>query len=239
MTGWTHACVSIGTIESASISGQEGYYKELDAAIRKQLSKPSNGDMSDRKKRKQRKGKRKHRAQADAAATGASEIAQKDQGVAAKAMSLLSDGIGWMITNASVPSASQATVFCMLMLVIINLFIANKMAQVDRQLELLKRHPPSSLHRYGRQHHGAAENELWSWLSNMDPDHRQEARVALQNEHDAMWSARLHESRAAKAKLDEHMDDLEQMIQRAGNNMEQVTKMVNQQRQRIMNNWTA
>lgn len=229
----------IGTIESASISGQEGYYKELDAAIRKQLSKSSSGDMSDRKKRKQRKGKRRHRAHADDEAANASKTAQKDQGLASQAISLVSDGIGWIITNATMPSASQATVFCMLMLVIINLFIANKMAQVDRQLELLKHHPPS--HRYAsqQQHYGSAENELWSWLSNMDPDHRQEARAALQDEHDAMWTARLHESRAAKAKLDEHMDDLEQMIQRAGNNMEQVTKMVNQQRQRIMNNWTA
>ncbi|KAI9312932.1 GRAM domain-containing protein [Dichotomocladium elegans] len=224
-----------GPIESASISGQESYYNDLDVAIREKLSKGADGakGTSDRKKHK-RKLKRKHHKGNDEASTKV-QAAKEPQGAVAKAMELASDGMGWVISNASLPSSTQVSVLCMLLLVIINLFIARKMAQVDQQLGMLKE---QRTHSFGEAivPNRHAQDDLWGWLSKIDPEHN--GRTTSEDDNQDLWMERAQASRLAKEKLDRHMQDLEQMIQRAGSNMDQVTKMVDQQRRRILNNWT-
>ncbi|KAI8137822.1 hypothetical protein BJV82DRAFT_566007 [Fennellomyces sp. T-0311] len=237
------------TIENASISGQESYYKELDAAIRRQLEKSTSSHIKKTDKRK-KKVKRKHKHKDhDGDGDGNKANNHDDQSIWQR---VLSSVIDWLVSNATIPNASQLSVICMFMLVIINLYIANKMAQMDKQLEAIHQgvglSPKKPVEPRASLQHSQIENELWDWLGDIDPDHKvktatvQDPSVAWEGvaeDDNASWDARLRESQLSKEKLDQHMADLERMIQRAGNNMEQVTKVVDQQRQRILENWSS
>ncbi|KAI9496423.1 hypothetical protein BDB00DRAFT_808837 [Zychaea mexicana] len=251
------------TIESASISGQEGYYKELDAAIRHHLGKPaaaaaaatsgSHGKKTDKRKKKvkrKHKNKEGQKSGGDNKPTGQNDDQSPWQ-------RLLSSSIDWIVSNATLPTASQISVLCMFMLVLINLYIANKMAQMDRQLEAIHLGAGTSSGRKESpvvaspqaDHHHEIENELWDWLGQLDPEHKvktatvQDPSAAWESmtteDDNASWDARLRESQLSKDKLDQHMADLEKMIQRASNNMQEVTKVVERQRSRIVENWAS
>ncbi|KAI9244829.1 hypothetical protein BDA99DRAFT_543875 [Phascolomyces articulosus] len=242
------------TIESASISGQEGYYKDLDAAIRQYLEKSASASSNTKKTdKRKRRVKRKHKQK-----DGQNGVDTKTKDSADNQspwQRILSSLIDWLVSNASIPNASQISVLCMFMLVIINLYIANKMAQMDRQLEAIHQgvgtrknwesSPSASPHIH---QHNEIENELWDWLGQLDPDHNAKTAIVedpssrwdkMAEDDNASWDAQLRESQLTKDKLDQHMADLEKMIQRASNNMQEVTKVVERQRSRILDNWSS
>ncbi|KAF1803564.1 GRAM domain-containing protein [Mucor lusitanicus] len=179
------------TIEKASIDGQQNFYKSLDAAVRKYLDS---------------KRRHRHRNQADKtqdaaspAATAATAATEKQHIV----IETLSSILNWLISNASAPTTAQLTAICMAMMVMTNLYIASKMAGVDKQLNQLQHHKHPVNHSYG-------------------------------DGEEAISDEQLQFSRLAKQKLDKQMVELEKMIQKAGQSMEQVTHAVQHQRKRIL-----
>lgn len=170
--------------------------------------------------------------------------------------------LNWLISNVSMPSTSQLTAICMALMVLTNLYIASKMAGVNKQINQLSRggnihHLTNSLYRHHpydlNDNDNNNENSLWSLLSKLDPDARKEdLRFVHQirepiTPDDAMKyqnhntnnqdsaDEQLELSKLAKTKLDRKMMELERMIQKAGQSMEQVTQVVQSQRQRILN----
>lgn len=161
---------------------------------------------------------------------------------------VLSSILDWLISNASTPSTSQLTALCMTMMVITNFYIASKMAGVDSQLNQLQSYKRHGSEFY--QHHieiSDDENSLWRLLSRLDPDARKEdlhfvhqVRPSLSDpvsnsDNDDISDEQLQFSKLAKQKLDKQMLELEKMIQKAGQSMEQVTNVVQHQRRRMLN----
>lgn len=160
---------------------------------------------------------------------------------------VLSSILDWLISNASAPSTSQLTAICMALMVITNFYIASKMAGVDNQLNQLQSYKRHGSEFY--QHHieiNDDDNSLWRLLSRLDPDARKEdlqfvhqVRQPLsdsvnQSDNDDISDEQLQFSKLAKQKLDKQMLELEKMIQKAGQNMEQVTNVVQHQRRRML-----
>ncbi|KAG0170311.1 hypothetical protein DFQ28_002257 [Apophysomyces sp. BC1034] len=236
------------TIEKASMEGQTSFYKDLDAAIRKYTEAHPNeiyGETKDGKRRK--KGKTGKRQTTEDTTKVKTPDETNKNSFMHHAMDLLSNitstVISWLIENASIPSTSQLTVFCMLLMVIVNLFIASKMRDLEQKLTTISTtgsHTKSPLtSRYTRPD----DNDLWEWLGRLDPD--KEAKTATESDFlagrqdtDAPWQEKWQESQSAKNKIDQHLVDLGRMIERAEKSMEQVTNVVNQQRQRIKGEWS-
>ncbi|KAK4522070.1 uncharacterized protein ATC70_004609 [Mucor velutinosus] len=245
------------TIEKASIDGQQNFYKSLDAAVRKYLESHA-GDakrLANGGKKKGGKRRHKHRTRADgdqdaasqSAATAASQAATEKQHIVIETFSSI---LNWLISNASAPTTSQLTAICMAMMVMTNLYIASKMAGVDKQLNQLQHHKRHGSEFY--QHHvdiSDEDNSLWRLLNRLDPDARKEdlhfvhqtrqlpLADPVNHSHadgeEAISDEQLQFSRLAKQKLDKQMVELEKMIQKAGQSMEQVTHAVQHQRKRI------
>lgn len=160
--------------------------------------------------------------------------------------------LNWIIDNASVPNTSQLTAVCMGMMVLTNIYIASKMSGVDKQLSQMG-NPTFQQQHSEYSYEDQDNNSLWRLLSKLDPDARKEdlkfvhqtrdplpSSIKYQshnnNEEEAMVSdEHLEYSQMAKNKLDRQMMELEKMIQKAGQSMEQVTQVVQNQRKRILN----
>ncbi|CAO3644684.1 unnamed protein product [Mucor fragilis] len=244
------------TIEKASIDGQQNFYKSLDAAVRKYLDSHA-GDtkrLANGGKKKGGKRRHRHRNQADKIQDAASHSATATATATEKqhiVIETLSSILNWLIENASAPTTAQLTAICMALMVMTNLYIASKMAGVDKQLSQLQQHKRHGSELY--QHHieiSDDDNSLWRLLSRLDPDARKEdlhfvhqARQqplpdSVNHSHEdgeeAISDEQLQFSRLAKQKLDKQMIELEKMIQKAGQNMEQVAHVVQHQRKRIL-----
>lgn len=252
----------LATIESATISGQEAYYKDLAAAIRKHLASQRTGiSAGEKPHKKTKKAKRKHKRKEEKGIESRQKQEEKKTtheilDTIINKLTKVAEVIPFNATTAMIPSTSQMTVICMFLLVITNLFIAIKLAHVDKQLEVFSQsvaqsatsktaaYPTTS--RLLQRDVKKVEDELWDWLSGLDPDRHVKAEpidtdssTSTATEEDETWRARLRESQLAKDRLDRHMADLESMIQRATANMEQVTKVVDTQRQKILSEWTS
>ncbi|RCI05646.1 hypothetical protein CU098_012251 [Rhizopus stolonifer] len=205
------------TIEKATIDGQQTFYKNLDAAVRKQLDKPK------RTHPKKKRRPRHHRKQA-------TEIpAQQDT----EQHAWMVNGLNWIISHAKPPNTAQLTVICMAIMVLTNMYIALKMAGVDKQLDQMgrMRRPHTSYHMDLDDH----QTSLWQFLSKLDPDSQTDFIYPKLRNHNKEQDDQLEFSKTAKIKLDQRMLELEKMIQKAGENMEQVTQVVRGQRKRILN----
>ncbi|CEP08977.1 hypothetical protein [Parasitella parasitica] len=243
------------TIEKASIDGQQNFYKSLDAAVRKYLDSHAGDTRRSANSGKKKGGKRRHRHRNHAEKDSAQEPSTVAAVPAPTAdadkqhfiIQILSGILDWIIEYASLPNTSQLTAICMTIMVITNFYIASKMAGVDRQLSQLQNHKRHGSEFY--QHHieiSDDDNSLWRLLSRLDPDARKEdahfthqVRQPLSSDpvnhsnNDDISDEQLHFSRLAKQKLDKQMAELERMIQKAGQSMQQVTHAVQYQRQRI------
>jgi hypothetical protein len=204
----------------------------------------------------------KHRREPEDAAAAAQATTQPEQRKQHFIIELFSSALNWCIENASMPNTSQLTALCMALMVITNIYIASKMAGVDKQLNQLSSQPPSKQQvqqqneYYYQKDVVDDNNSLWKLLSKLDPDARKEdlkfvhhkrppveeqsqqhhnkGRAAEETEQDE-FDENLEFSQIAKNKLDKQMLELEKMIQKAGQSMEQVTQVVQSQRQRILN----
>ena len=169
---------------------------------------------------------------------------------------LLADGITSIIDAVSSPRAAHLTLVCLIMMVGINIYIAKKMAFVEKQLSELSHALPNNgmlaeesepvldisyipgtqRREYNRQE----EQDLWDWLGHIDPDKSNEKREKVElplvkdpKEQEAIWDDAIKASKSAKERLDKHMEELSGMIQKAESNLEDVTKSVNDQRQKL------
>ena len=231
--------LSLATIEKASIDGQQNYYKSLDAAVRKYLDQQQESNKTSRKKG----GKRRHHKQRGEKQHVEPVVSEQPQNYP-----MLSNALNWLIENASVPSTSQLTALCMMVIVLTNLYIAAKIGRVDKQL-LEKFHSVEPLQHRGYQYQRDEldQNSLWRMLSKLDPDARKEDLAFIQRTREPIqqqnfnsnvegdYDEHLQFSQLNKVKLDKQMMELEKMIQKAGQTMEQVTHVVQNQRKRILN----
>lgn len=206
--------------------------------------------------RKRKKGKRSKRSKS-AEKPEVKEVKKEDKVDSAvhrvlnSISNVIPDGITAVIDMICSPTASHLTLLCLIAMVFINIFIARKMAYVEKQLSNISQHhaslneivqeaqmiPVSQQHReYNRQE----EEDLWDWLGHIDPDKSTQVREQVTypisdnpEEQEAIWDEAIHASKAAKERLDKHMIELSSMIQKAESNLEEVTKAVNEQRQKI------
>jgi hypothetical protein len=247
--------LSLATIEKASVDGQQNFYKSLDAAVRKYLiTLAGESKCSTQGKKKGNRRKHKHRnhhnQETQPTVAPAASPEKKNHFV----IEVLPSMLDWLISNASMPSTSQLTAICMALMVLTNLYIASKMAGVDKQLNQLSqgnRRVTNSLYQHHHLDLDDNENSLWSLLSKLDPDVRKEdlkfvrqTREPLpdavkyqnhnSNSEDDVSDEQLELSKLSKTKLDRQMMELERMIRKAGQSMEQVTQVVQSQRQRIL-----
>lgn len=231
-----HLYLHIATIEKATIDGQQNFYKSLDAAVRKYLDQHT-GEAKPRKKG----GKRRHHKRSEKEILEVIPEPPKNHFIIEALCSVLN----WFIDNASMPSNSQLTAICMGLMLVTNIYIATKMSGVDKQLSQLGHHHQKTEYHYDEQEN----NSLWKLLSKLDPDARKEDLKFVQqnrepltdsvkyqnhNNQDEAFDEHLQYSQMAKNKLDRQMMELEKMIQKAGQSMEQVTQVVQSQRKRIM-----
>lgn len=241
----------IATIEKATIDGQQSFYKSLDAAVRKYLDQQAGSNKVSSRKKGGKRRHRKHSSEREVTAVSAPIVPQVPPNHFI--VEILCGVLNWIIDNISVPNTSQLTAVCMGMMVLTNIYIASKMSGVDKQLTQMG-HPTFQQQQYSEYSYGDQDNNsLWRLLSKLDPDARKEdlkfvhqtrdplpSSIKYQshnnNDEEAMVSdEHLEYSQMAKNKLDRQMMELEKMIQKAGQSMEQVTQVVQNQRKRILN----
>ncbi|OBZ88091.1 putative membrane protein C20F10.07 [Choanephora cucurbitarum] len=241
------------TIEKASIDGQQTYYKELDAALRKHVKEHGSSERSDNGKKRRKHKKPRHRRSSKEAAEQSKVEAPKStsEKILETASNLFSDILKPLIEAITSPNSTHLTLFCLIMMVCINIFIARKMAVVERQLiELTRATPLDSLPKDSIHYQASKakqerrylpeEEDLWAWLGSIDPQRSEEQREQVQipikkdlKEQEAIWDEAIKYSKAAKERLDKHMVELGEMIQKAESNLQSVTSSVDQQRQKM------
>ncbi|KAI8388886.1 uncharacterized protein BYT42DRAFT_544103 [Radiomyces spectabilis] len=232
------------TIEKASIDGQQTHYKNLNAAIRKYITAhPGEFGVVVHKSRAEKhrvKRKRRHRKEEKVEAEKPKEVEppksalQRTVGCVA---TIAGNGLGWCIEHAAIPSTAQLSALCLVLMVIANIFIAVKMADVEHQLEQwsAKTVAPADgwaalANALQREPIRSEEKELWDWLSQLDP----EAKTALMNQPTLSPEPLLsNDASKSKRKLDDHMEELAKMIERAQQNIDQVNHAVSQQREKM------
>ncbi|KAI8371250.1 GRAM domain-containing protein [Choanephora cucurbitarum] len=114
------------------------------------------------------------------------------------------------VDHVRIPTTSQLIGFCMAIMVLTNVYIAFKMAGVNRQLAHLGRAKQTT------------KDAVWQLLGKLDPD---------QPYHqDPSWVY----ARQTKSQLDQQMLELEKMMLHVGQNMEQVTHVIRDQQKRLL-----
>lgn len=220
----------LAAIEKASIDGQQTYYKDLDIALRayfKEFDQPSRPES-----KKKRKGKRSKRPRSIIKPEPKSVPAEKKD-----LFTIVSDAMTELFNMIRSPNSSHLTLLCLFSMVFINIFIARKMAYVEQQLIHLRQPVEETtqdtyVNQFGRDYNRQEEQDLWDWLGRIDPDKSQVKEKITVPTH-ANYDDAIMASKMAKERLDKHMAELSNMIQKAESNLEQVTKAVNEQRQKI------
>lgn len=236
------------TIEKASIEGQQTYYKELDAEINtyikqhpNEFGKPSEGS---RRRRHKKKSRNRHTPIPD-------EKKVKEEppkSLFQRIFGHVSDGVDSTMTIVGSPRAAHLTLLCLIIMVGVNLFIARKMAFVEQQLIHLGKHNQDILQggdnsQFVQGEKSAfirqEEDDLWEWLCRIDPDKSKDVTEQIKlyavkepDEKEDLDEA-IKSTKLAKDRLDKHMKELTSMIQKAEESLEDITKSVHEQRQKI------
>jgi hypothetical protein len=113
----------LATIEKASIDGQQNYYKNLDLAINKYLHQQQQPNHNESKKRR-------HKLTVVKKPLKQSHILQRQS----------------TIKKAGLLNSTQLIVICMSIMVVINIYMATKMARVDKRLNQFHNHDNSIWH---------------------------------------------------------------------------------------------
>ncbi|OAD73193.1 hypothetical protein PHYBLDRAFT_78183 [Phycomyces blakesleeanus NRRL 1555(-)] len=218
------------TIEKACIEGQTNYYRSLDTFIRQQIGTTK----SDKKKKRSH---RPHHHTEHESLKSISTTSTDNGGI-----------INWITNNVGTPNASQLTVLCMVIMVCSNLYIANKIAVVNKKLNTTEHPSVAAISsasqgnlREWRQDHANEARELWQWLGGLDPEEKERERFERWQPDNTPVVEDLgvvESHMGAKEQLDRHMVALERMVQKAGQSMEEATKIVEEQRQRLHLEWS-
>jgi hypothetical protein len=165
---------------------------------------------------------------------------------------VIADGITAVIDLVRSPTASHLTLLCLIAMVFINIFIARKMTYVEQQLSNISQQRASMVDeiveeaqavpgaQQRREYNRQEEEDLWNWLGHIDPDKPSQVKEQVTypssdnpEEQEAIWDEAIRASKAAKERLDKHMIELSSMIQKAESNLEEVTRAVSEQSQKI------
>jgi putative sterol carrier protein len=151
------------------------------------------------------------------------------------------------IDNVQSANLSHFALLCLILMVIINIFIARKMSFIEQQLgELCQLIPTQKSTQFIKQPNTSEkriydtkeEKALWELLNRLDPDDASLKKVSrhttekLEGKED-VWDEDLYLSKSTKDRLDKHINELSNMIQEAGNNLKDVTKSIHLQRQKL------
>ncbi|KAI8089616.1 GRAM domain-containing protein [Halteromyces radiatus] len=181
------------TIEKASIDGQINYFKGLDVAIRKYLETRNQVSSSRSKKRH---GKRK----------GGQEKGNDHK-------QIVNDGIQTIGDLFVIPpTMAQCTMICLILMVMINLYIALKMVNMGQQLYSIRMDTLDS---------------MWQWLEQLEKDPYQPYARLSTNQV-------MSDQRYYRDPMNRHVIELEKMVRHAGENVDQVHRVVKQQRQELL-----
>lgn len=150
------------------------------------------------------------------------------------------------VNAASSPRAAHLTLFCLIIMVCVNLFIARKMAFVEQQLIQIGKSGPDILQESIVEAPGKKsifirqeEDDLWEWLCRVDPDKSNDITEQIKMyaikdpKEQEVWDDAIKNTKLAKDRLDKHMSELTNMIQKAEDSLEDITKAVQDQRQKI------
>jgi hypothetical protein len=229
------------------------YFKEHPSEFADYKSKRDGGKG---KRKKGRKSRTHHAPKPEETEKEVEKTKSAVHQVLGSISNLLADGITSIIDAISSPRAAHLTLICLIMMVGINIYIAKKMAFVEQQLSELSNVLPSNgmfaensesaldisyiPGTQRRQYNRQEEQDLWDWLGRIDPDKSNEKREKVElpltkdpKEQEAIWDDAIEISKSAKERLDKQMKELSGMIQKAENNLEDVTKAVNDQRQKM------
>ncbi|KAG1171989.1 hypothetical protein CU097_006074 [Rhizopus azygosporus] len=233
------------TIEKASIEGQQTYYKDLDAALRTYFKEhPSEfGAYEEKTERKKRqKGKRRRSAKAT--------VQQEDKDTVSRpeTKGFMGNLISHITRVTQSASASHFMIFCLVLMVITNMFIARKMSFIEKQLDeicnIIPRHGRASqsneqVSMMQKQSYDTKEQqELWEWLSRLDPEKTASEEPILLATHTSEgkeneWDDAIYLSKSTKDRLDKHISEISNLIHEAEKNLKVVTESVNFQRQKL------
>ncbi|KAI8380679.1 hypothetical protein BD560DRAFT_386826 [Blakeslea trispora] len=202
------------TIEKATMDGQQNFYKSLDAAIRKHIEFKPKQMHANKKKRRRHPKTEKHKKE---------PIESQEEKHA-----IMTTALDWLISHARIPNTSQLTALCMTIMVLTNIYIAFKMAGVDHQLTQMGRMRRTTI-KDTTLPTSFEGDSLWQLLNKLDPDITEKKKT-----YASFQPSREQED--TRHKLDRQMLELERMIQRAGENMEQVSHVIQSQRKRILDN---
>ncbi|EPB93087.1 hypothetical protein HMPREF1544_00161 [Mucor circinelloides 1006PhL] len=258
-SSWLKSTIEKASIDGQQTYYQEldaairQYAKEHPSEFADNKSKREGGSKS--KRRKARKHKSAHTPKPEETEKKQEKPKSAVHQVLGSMSNLLADGITSVIDIVSSPRAAHLTLICLVIMVGINIFIARKMAFVEQQLsELSHAFPNSAVDEnepttvdisflpgtQRRQYNRQEEQDLWDWLGRIDPDKSNEKREKIAiplvkdpKEQEAIFDDAIQISKLAKERLDKHMAELSNMIQKAESNLQDVTKSVNDQRQKI------
>ncbi|KAG1408331.1 hypothetical protein G6F60_001525 [Rhizopus arrhizus] len=229
------------TIEKASIDGQQTYYKDLDAALHvyfKEHQSEFGGSGDEKKKKRKHRGRRTHKSNVQ------ENKENPTQPISHNSMQSL---LNRFIDNVQSANLSHFALLCLILMVIINIFIARKMSFIEQQLgELCQLIPAQKSTQFIKQPNTSEkriydtkeEKALWELLNRLDPDDASLKKVSrhttekLEGKED-VWDEDLYLSKSTKDRLDKHINELSNMIQEAGNNLKDVTKSIHLQRQKL------
>ncbi|ORX48024.1 hypothetical protein DM01DRAFT_1338860 [Hesseltinella vesiculosa] len=202
------------TIEKASIDGQIHYYKGLDMAIRKYTaSKQPPSDTRRKRHAPKRKTQPPPPPQPEPVSQGCLDVLQ----------GAVSDGVSLVTGLFQRPmSSTSLTVFLLLVIVLTNVYIAMKMAQLGRRLPTSEWQPTESMDAWRWTHQRQAQS-LWQWLDQVDPSppvRRQQQQPRLLTYQPLTKPVPVME--------------LEKMVVRAEQNVDHIHQLVKQQRRRLL-----
>lgn len=260
------------------------YYKRLDTAIRQYTESKSHGSSTSSRTKKHR-----HKRKTQSRLSNNYNINGKDANNNSNSnsnnnQSSNKNGILGMLSSASSDiiqmisdlgsssiSIAQCTMVCLVLMVMINLYIALKMAYMGDQLYTLHSHNDQSssssssssffsnfyqshgkkssssspLDIWRDQHHDDVDS-MWHWLNQLDHSQKQhnnnENKKNKNDQHTNMNSNYIltehfkHQGKVSPEFLKQHIMELEKMVSRTENSIDQVHKVVRKQRQNLLQN---
>ncbi|KAI9307573.1 hypothetical protein BJ944DRAFT_261691 [Cunninghamella echinulata] len=274
------------TIEKASIFGQVNYYKRLDTAIRQYTESKSHGSSTSSRTKKHRHKRKTQSRLSNNYNTNGKDTNNNNNSNSNNNQSSNKNGILGMLSSASSDiiqmisdlgpssiSIAQCTMVCLVLMVMINLYIALKMAYMGDQLYTLHSHndqsssssssSPSSFFSTFYQPHGKKSSSsspldiwrdqhhddvdsMWHWLNQLDHSQKQynnnDNKKNKNDQHPNMNSNYIltehfkHQGKVSPEFLKQHIMELEKMVYRTENSIDQVHKAVRKQRQNLLQN---
>lgn len=199
----------------------------MDAAIRKYTE-----SRQDSKRQGKRKGKdhsKRTRRKASGTSPPATDIptaktTSSPTGALGIVSQWLSDGIETV--TASPPTLAQCTILCLVLMVFTNLYIALKMVNMGQQLN-----PPSSSLDRWRTDHRQDVDSMWQWLDQLEKT----PWVSSSRQHEYPSQLFLTDKRQ---RSNQHLVELEKMVQHTEQSVDHVHRLVKQQRQQLLQHYS-